>query len=140
MNKVRPMTIEDAYKVAKIHTESWQVAYKGIIDQSILDSLDIDQKEKAWTEGIKDDPSLIRLVAEMDGDIKGFAVGLHNRSHPSPNSEGELWAIYIDPNFTFKGLGTTLFVAFQKELLSLGINSMCVWVLEENKNARLFYE
>lgn len=138
--KIRPMTIDDAYEVATIHTESWQNAYKGIIDQKILDELDINKRATNWADGIKNEPNLIRLVAEFEGEIKGFVVGLNNRSHPSPESDGELWAIYVNPNTTQSGIGTSLFKSFIAELQKNEMNSMCVWVLEENKQARKFYE
>jgi len=137
---IRPMTIDDALDVARIHTESWQAAYKGIIDQIVLDSLDMNKRAISWADGIKNDPSLIRLVAETKGKIKGFVVGLNNRSHPNPNSDAELWAIYVDPKTTQNGIGTSLFKSFLIELQNRDMNSMCVWVLEENEQARRFYE
>jgi ribosomal protein S18 acetylase RimI-like enzyme len=138
--KIRPMAIDDAYEVARINTHSWQTAYKGILDQSFLDSLDIDKRASSWTDGIKNDSKLIRLVAETEGTIKGFVVGLNNRSHPNPDSDGELWAIYVDPIKVGNGIGTSLFRKFQNELQNRNMKSMCVWVLEENKQARAFYE
>ncbi|RYZ79191.1 MAG: GNAT family N-acetyltransferase, partial [Proteobacteria bacterium] len=36
------MLPSDALAVAMVHTQSWQTAYKGIIDQSVLDALSIE--------------------------------------------------------------------------------------------------
>lgn len=138
--KIRKMKVEDAQEVALIHTLSWQYAYKGIIPQKFLDEIDIKKREENWVKGMLEDKTLIRLVAEdKKGRLLGFVCGLNNRDKNS-KVKGELWAIYVLPVVAQKGVGRQLFTSFKNELVKRGILSMNVWVLEENKSARHFYE
>lgn len=56
------------------------------------------------------------------------------------NFEGELYAIYLDPHFYFKGVGKQLFKACVNHLKTQNIHNMCLWVLEENIPACSFYK
>lgn len=139
--KVSKMKTSHSRDVAEIHTRSWQYAYKNIISKEFLDSIDVHKREKNWSKGIIDHPSVIRLVIEEDLQILGFACGLENRfKNIVPECEGELWAIYLNPNQTRKGAGTKLFEEFGNILKQKNMLSFCVWVLEKNLIARSFYE
>lgn len=138
--KIEPMTVNDSKSVAEIHTQSWQSAYKGIIPQEFLDAIDVKKREENWARGIIKDPGLIRLVAKDDnGSIIGFLCGLHNRDK-NPKIDGELWAIYVYPEQTKRGVGKLLFNSFVNELRKRSFSKMNVWVLEKNSIARIFYE
>ena len=134
------MKIDDARAVAEIHTKSWQFAYKGIVPQDFLDAIDTNKREEKWAKGFIDNPSLIRLVAKDDNDsILGFVCGLKCRDN-NPQIDSELWAIYVNPDKTQYGIGKSLFKSFTDELKNQGFSTMNVWVLEDNKIARSFYE
>lgn len=138
--KIEPMTIIDASSVAEIHTKSWQFAYEGIVPQDFLDAIDVKKREENWAKGIADDPSLIRLVAkDNNNSILGFICGLNCRDN-NPRIDGELWAVYVNPDKMHEGVGEMLFNSFTAELKDQGFTTMNVWVLEKNKIARGFYE
>jgi GNAT superfamily N-acetyltransferase len=136
------MMAEDSFNVAVIHTLAWQFAYKGIVEQNFLNSLDIKKRESSWRHGIEMNvPPIIRLVAEIDGNVIGFATGLENRKAiEMPLCDGELWAIYVHPDYLNKGVGKALLNQFKSEIRTLGRTRMCVWALKENLQARNFYE
>jgi GNAT superfamily N-acetyltransferase len=134
------MTIDDAKAVAEIQTASWQFAYKGIVPQDYLDVIDVKKREENWAKGMIEDPTIVRLVACEDNDHAiGFICGLHNRDKDS-KIDSELWAIYICPQKIKNGIGEMLFTSFVTELKSKNFSTMKVWVLEENKIGRSFYE
>ena len=134
------MTVSDAKSVAEIHTLSWQFAYKGIVPQEFLDAIDVKKREENWVRGIIDDPSLIRLVAKDDNQQSlGFICGLNCRDN-NPQIDSELWAIYVDPDKIKHGIGKSLFNSFTAVLKNKNFSKMNVWVLEDNKIARNFYE
>lgn len=136
------MKLEDALEVAKIHTFSWQHAYKGIVEQRFLDSIDLEERRLGWKRGIENDvPPSVRIVAEYDGIVIGFASGLENRKKTEmPHCDAELWAIYVQPEHFDKGAGKALLSSFKAELHLLGMKNLCIWALTENKRARRFYE
>jgi ribosomal protein S18 acetylase RimI-like enzyme len=136
------MTLDDCSEVARIHTESWRFAYRGIIDQAFLNQIDVNKREENWRRGIEaNDPNIIRLVVVDNNAVLGFAVGGENRTKDlAPQAEAELWAIYTDPNQMRSGTGSKLLQAFSQHLHSLNLKSFCVWALEDNHIARNFYQ
>lgn len=71
---IRKAREEDAAKIARVHVESWQETYKGLIDQDYLDSLKIDNRERMWKETLanrqKEQPV---FIAEIENGIIGFS-------------------------------------------------------------------
>ncbi len=134
---VRDMELADCEAVAEIHVKAWQKVYPGIMPQDFLDQLDISKRTEAWRAGMEKDPSLIRLVVEESNHVIGFCVGLHNRTpHLVPEAVGEIWAIYLDPNYWGQGAGKLLLESFRERLQS----SFCIWVARENKIGHRFYQ
>lgn len=49
---VRNAVREEAAQIAKIHVDSWQVAYKGLMPQSYIEQFTIERRERMWTRVI----------------------------------------------------------------------------------------
>ena len=79
------------------------------------------------------------FVAEVEGQIVGWAVGGPNRE-PRLDHAGELYAIYLLSGHQRNGIGLELTVATAHSLADAGMDSMVVWVLAANQQARRFYE
>lgn len=138
--QVRPMTLDDCKEVARIHTESWRYAYKGIVPDEFLDSIDVKKREENWSKGMVAEPEMVRIVAvDPGGRIVGFACGLECRDKDL-SVDGELYAIYVSPQRIGAGAGALLFEAYKNKLVRRGMSSMIAWVLEENRLSRDFYE
>ncbi|WP_246939249.1 GNAT family N-acetyltransferase [Bacillus pinisoli] len=134
---IRPALVEDANAIAKVHVDSWRTTYKDIVSQSYLDELSVEAREKLWKTVI---PSGGVYVAENDiGQIVGFVSGGRERTAEYPEFLGEVYAIYLFESEQRKGVGKQLIKAVKDDLNSKGINSMLIWVLEENPSAG-FYE
>lgn len=139
--KIRAMSFDDLERVAKIHTRSWQWAYKDILDQNFLDSLRWEDRLVRWQKGFQEQPALNRYVVTESGLVNGFAVMGENRQESLlPGADCELWAIYIDPDQCRTGAGSLLLNYAKQVFQSQSKTSMCVWVLAENFLARNFYE
>lgn len=48
--RIRQANITDASRIAEIHVRSWQAAYRGIMSNTLLDALPIEQRERLWRE------------------------------------------------------------------------------------------
>lgn len=128
----------DEASIAKVHVDSWKTTYKGIIDDSYLKSLSYENRKKMWETAIEAGYEKGCLfVAEMDGDIVGFASAGTERTKKY-EVDGELFAIYILKNYQKKGIGKALFNNVREFLKKKGYNSMLVWVLTDNPS-RAFY-
>ena len=52
---------------------------------------------------------------------------------------GELFALYVDPDYWGRGIGMTLVSAAREQLASLGFANALLWVLMGNVRADRFY-
>jgi L-amino acid N-acyltransferase YncA len=136
--EIRLATVEDANAIAKTHVASWKAAYPGIVPQEYIDSLSIDEFADRWQNRLITPSGMKIYVADCVGTICGFASGGPARAE-MPGFSGELYAIYLNPEACFKGIGSRLFWGIAKELQSSGHRSMYVWVLRDNPS-RGFYE
>ncbi len=139
--KFREMSYEDLSDVANINVLAWKYAYKDILSPHFLENISLKEKVRNWQNGFEKYSDLIRLVMILDDKVIGYAIGAQNRHLDLvPNSESELYAIYLNPHFIDRGHGRELFKHFSKVIKDNSFKSMCVWVLEQNMKARGFYE
>jgi ribosomal protein S18 acetylase RimI-like enzyme len=127
---IRPGTPEDAEALARVHVETWQVAYAHALPEDRLRTLSVADRADMHRRSPP-------LVAEVDGAVVGFvAVGpTHDEI-----GDGELYAIYVHPDHWGTGVGRALIEAGEKRLRELGHRDAHLWVLEDNPRARRFYE
>ena len=143
MVTIRRATISDAARIAATHVRSWQSAYRGLIPQDYLDSLDPAQR-LAWRQQIlaSVDWSVAGvLVAEDESGLTGFAdFGPTRDADEDPRLIGEIRAIYAAPAVWGLGHGRELMTAALGGLTTVGYGEATLWVLDSNKRARRFYE
>ncbi|TIL75200.1 MAG: GNAT family N-acetyltransferase, partial [Mesorhizobium sp.] len=53
--------------------------------------------------------------------------------------QGEIYELYVRPEYQGIGLGSRLFSAARARLADHGLKGMVVWALEDNQNALTFY-
>lgn len=136
---VRPATLADAAEIARVQTASWQSSYRGILPDSILDTMDPARRIGSRREILQDSGAL-NLVAydTTHGDIVGFANA--GPSRRQGQLTGELFEIYILDRAKRYGLGRELFDVVTDWCRSRHMAAMVIWVLEGNQHARRFYE
>jgi len=76
------------------------------------------------------------LVFDDDGIVKGILNSSTDRTHKIT----ELKELYVELFFQNQGIGQKLIDFFHDQELKKGINIIYLWVVEENRNAILFYE
>jgi len=136
---VRPAALVDATEIARVQTASWQSSYRGILPDSILDTMDPARRIGSRREILQDSGAL-NLVAydTTHGDLVGFANA--GPSRRQGQLAGELYEIYILDRAKRYGLGRELFEVVTDWCRSRHMATMIVWVLENNGHARRFYE
>jgi ribosomal protein S18 acetylase RimI-like enzyme len=134
---IRPATRRDAAAVADVHYHAWMGAYSGIIPHAALQRMVARRDAKWWENAIRRSSTV--LVVEFDSEVVGYATIGKNRARGLPQ-QGEIYELYILPEFQGIGLGTKLFAAARKRLAARGLRGLVVWVLEDNPNAVRFYE
>ena len=117
---------------AYVHWKSWQEAYRGIIDQTYLDSLTLDKCEQIayrWTDNI--------LIAKDGDTVVGF-VGCGKYRNDELENTGEVFALYILSQYYGKRVGYRLMQAALSKLADYP--KIAVRVLKENIRAIRFYK
>lgn len=143
MALVRSARPSDAAALARIHVDSWQAAYLGIIPGEQLNALRVGEKTAAYARSLAQENGgkSRTLVVLSEGEIRGFAgVGPTRDPDDSPHFIGEIYTLYLAPVAWGRGLGFELFKAAQDHLRDKLFSAATVWVLRDNTRARRFYE
>ena len=138
---IRLAQLDDADGMAHVHVDSWRAAYQGIVPDEHLASLSYGQRAERWRSNLTTPatPGTFVYVAVNDaGRIIGFGGGGPERGG-DPNYRGELYALYLHPDYFRQGIGTQLTQTIAARLIEMGLSSMLVWVLAQNPS-RQFYE
>jgi ribosomal protein S18 acetylase RimI-like enzyme len=147
---IRHATPADGPGIAYVRVTTWRDAYRGIIPQAYLDSMNIPTESVRWSEGLAHAaPQRCYFVAEMEGaqvpgypdapPVVGYVMAGPNREEDSEYG-AELYAIYVLPEYHGQGLGRALFTTAAEWLVGQGHSSMIVYVLKDNAPSRRFYE
>jgi len=140
---VRRATLADAEAIARVHVDSWQAAYLGLIPVPILNDLSVERKTMSWRRVLAGHttPGSRTLVLIADGMVVGFAsIGPTRDNDDHPRVVGEVYALYLSPSVWGHGLGGQLFDAALDDLEARRFATVTIWVLEGNPRARRFYE
>lgn len=134
----REATVADCAAVARVHVRSWRESFEGIVPQSFLDGMSVGRRAEAFAKRFPE-ASYRMFVAEAEGrGVVGFADFGEPRG-VIDGYEGELYAIYLLPEFQRRGVGRRLFQLGAEFLLGSGRRSMYLLALEVSPY-RLFYE
>lgn len=134
---IRHAEPRDAEAIAEVHRQSWRGAYSGIIPYKALSAMIARRGSKWWASAIRRVATV--LVVEMGGEVVGYATLGRNRASEL-TQQGEIYELYILPEYQGVGLGTRLFRAARRKLTDHGLKGLVVWALEDNNGAISFYE
>lgn len=136
---IRNVKKEDIPEIVDIQITGWQTAYKGIIDNSFLNSMN---REERINQRYEDYNKGGFIVAELDKEIVGFCRFTNSNafSIETPEVDCELLALYVKPNLKNNGIGTKMFQYVLKEFKYQNKTKMILWCLKDNFPSRNFYE
>jgi ribosomal protein S18 acetylase RimI-like enzyme len=135
---LREATVADCAAVAEVHVRSWRESFAGIVPQAFLDKMSVERRAKAF-EGRFSDDDYRMYVAEAAGrGVVGFA-DFGKAREMFAGYEGELYAIYLLPEFQRKGIGAGLFNQGVEFLIRSGRSSMYLLALADSPY-KSFYE
>ena len=139
---IRDAAATDAAAIAKVHVESWEGTYRGLMPDEVIDGLTLERRTAGWSRALADpQPRSASFVAEHDGEVVGMAsVGPTRDEDLDSQSMGEVLAIYVIPGHWGHGHGKGLMVASLDWLRDAGYSNSMLWVLDTNSIGRSFYE
>ena len=137
---IREASLEDIPIVAKLHVDSWNKTYKGIIAQEHLDNMknNIDKR----IDRMQNEFNLRKMiVATINGEIVAFAeFTLTNEFSKDLDIDCELCGLYVKNEFVGTGIGTKVFEYIKNIFIENGKHKMGLWCVKENNNAINFYK
>lgn len=142
--RIRPATPADSDAIARVHVESWQATYAGILPDSYLIGLSAEQQAKSWRAMLTHPESgAATLVVEAQfEDIMPEIVGFGSAGRARDIHllyDGEIYSLYVAPDWQGQGLGQRLLSLLFRRLYEADMDDALLWVLAENPT-RFFYE
>lgn len=128
------VTCETASEVSHIYALAWKTAYRGIVPQSYLDELPLD----CWTPKLGC-WSYQDYALKAEGRFVATSTIAPARDETMPGW-GEVISLYVLPEQFHKGYGSRMLRYVTERLREQGFDKLYLWVLEQNHNARRFYE
>lgn len=137
---IRNAIISDIPEVVKLHVDSWNKTYKGIIAQDHLDNMknNIDKR----IERINNEFNLRKMiVATIDEEIVAFSeYTLTNVFSKDLDIDCELCGLYEKNECVGTGIGTKVFNYVMSEFIKNDNSKMGLCCVKENTNAISFYK
>ena len=134
--EIRRARTADATEVAATHDEAWRMAYQGIIPGAELDKLINRRGPDWWQSAIREGSGI--SVLQFGDRIAGYANYGRNRAR-SLFYEGEVYELYLRPEFQGLGFGSRLFNAARKDLGQSGVRGRGVWGRADRERAMELY-
>jgi ribosomal protein S18 acetylase RimI-like enzyme len=135
---VRPARVVDAEAIARVNVATWRSAYRNLLPDDFLASLNEANYTDRWRRLIGEGSGRVFVAEEPEG-VVGFASGGRERAGEHGYA-GELYAIYVLDSAARRGHGRELVRAVAGALREMSLPDMIVWVLRDNAPARGFYE
>lgn len=136
---VRVARPKDAAEVARIYIESWHDTYPAVLSRALLCAMTPKGQTARWLAAIRSQKRETVLVAE---DAKAGIVAMGSLGPARDRSlgyDGEVYTLYVDPNYFGRGAGRTVLHGAFAVLRARGFTSCVIWAHAQN-NARFFYE
>ncbi len=140
MLTIRPAEVDDAPAIARVHVDTWRSSYGGIVPQTYLDSMTVQNRTFVWVRLLeRRGQATCTLVSEdHDRRVIAFVSGGPLR-HRDARYQAEISSLYVLRGHQRENHGRRLFLAASNRLARAGLKGLFVRVLADNP-ARAFYE
>jgi len=135
---IRNIEEKDIPSVVDIQINGWKSAYKGIIDDNVLNSMNRDERIEKRKNDYKENGF---IVAELNNQVVGFCRYIDSNKFTQDISyiDCELLALYVKPDLKYNGIGTMLFQFVTNQFKSKNKTKMILWCLKDNEPSKKFY-
>lgn len=137
--QVRPATLRDAKAIAELHNLALRESLKGLVAEDDIPVVTQEKRQAYWREAIEYSEPHVQVA--LNGEkIVGFVGYDRSRDPKTPNTMGEIWAIYAAPDYWGLGVGLALWDAAREGLAEEGCTNVSVWVPVGNERVVRFHE
>lgn len=144
---VRDALPGDADAVADAHVRAWQVGYRGVVPDQVLDHPEFERaRHERWRHRLSHGPAATRdplnriFVCVMRERVVGFGhAGREADPPPEAAERGEIYGFYVHPDAWGTGAADALMAACLAELRTRFTRAV-LWTLRDTPRSRRFYE
>ncbi|NJP38795.1 GNAT family N-acetyltransferase [Alkalicoccus luteus] len=139
---IRKAVEADAREIAAVHVDTWLHTYGDMLHGDALKSWTMNERIKRWENSL---PSAISggnamYVAADESRLCGFVLsGTMRDAKLRMRYSGEIYGLFVHPDFQRKGFGTGLLHTALEHLSGLGHRRAALWHLGKTSH-RLFFE
>jgi GNAT superfamily N-acetyltransferase len=144
--QIRQAGFDDSDAIARIHVAGLRASYAGLAGQDYLDSLDETAKTADWRRWFDEGLTTTLLACDDQGAGVGFVSFGRLRTPPPglspirPLYSAEIYGIYLLPAVWRQCIGRLLLAQAATHLRAMKHKSLCLWVVDGNKQAHAFYK
>jgi ribosomal protein S18 acetylase RimI-like enzyme len=146
MIRIRRAARIDATAIGRVHVETWQSSYAGLLPDAMLAGMSHVRQSSWWLRTLGD-PKEARGIFVADDEkmgVVGFGSCGPVRDMPegldgTEQRVGEIYTLYVESDFQNLGLGRRLLDALFRQLLADGHDTAILWMLADNPT-RFFYQ
>ena len=125
----RQVASGDIPRLGELHSAVWSELYSDVLSPAVLASLDPATMAELWGRFISRGENYLQYVAEVDGEIVGFA-GVGPGREAGYELGRELYFLYVAPPYRRLAIGKALLKIADVDYL---------WIAETNRATQTFY-
>jgi GNAT superfamily N-acetyltransferase len=131
----------DAEKIAAAFVETWRATYPGMLPDRVLIKMSDEAQAFYWSRllGARRAREFVHVAVDAKGGLAGFGSAGPGRGGGNRQVEGEIYTLYVRPDWQNRGVGRLLICALLQGLRERGCHQAMLWVLAANPS-RFFYE
>jgi ribosomal protein S18 acetylase RimI-like enzyme len=139
MIRLRNAQFSDYTAIAKLHSENWKEAYRGILSDHYLDYEVEKDRLDTWHQRLQSPASNQYITVALSNDvIVGFCCVFLN---DDPDFGSLIDNLHVAPALRQSGIGKMLVKESARYVCEKADNKkMYLWVFEDNRNARIAYQ
>lgn len=139
--RIQEAKISDAVGIARVHVKTWQSAYTGLVPDDFLKKLSIQGRAVGWKKQLeKPDKGNRYFVGVINRQIVGWCATGKCRDEDTTLNNGEVYGIYVLPEYNGKGIGSQLMKTALTKLKEDGYMTATLWVLSTNEKSKKWYK
>ena len=146
MMKIRRAAPRDAQAIGRVHVETWQSTYAGMLPDAMLARMSEARQAAWWSRSLADSKEARGIFVADDEDMGVVGFGSCGPVRDPPDGlngteqrVGEVYTLYVESDFQNLGLGRRLLDAMFRQLRADGFDTAVLWMLARN-STRFFYE
>ncbi len=142
---IRRASRTEAAAIGRIHVETWQSTYAGLLPDAMLVGMSDVRQSAGWARALADPGEARGVFVADDQELGVVGFGSCGPARDLPEGldgrevrVGEVYTLYVEPDFQNQGLGRRLLDALFRQLKADRCDTAMLWMLAANPT-RFFY-